>query len=150
MLIAYTAFLGMIGLGGFIYINGRPRKIFVSYYSKGNSHFKNLIMAWGKTNRLNIEDVSTGIKIKSKDEYYLKKRIREQINKADYFVVFIGENTHTRQWVNWEIEQAKNLKKKIVAVKEKKTHKSPQPLLGCGAIWIYGFCEEEIKNALNA
>lgn len=150
--LAYAAVLGIISLAGLIYAHGTPRKVFVSYYSKGNSHFKNLIMAWAQNNnlKLNIEDVSTDTKIKSDDETYLRKRMKEQIGKADDFIVFIGKDTHKRKWVAWEIEQAKLLKKRIIAVKEKKTYKSPQPLLGSGAIWVYGFSEEGIRNALNS
>ena len=150
--LAYAAVIGIISLAGLIYANGRPRKVFISYYSKGDSHFKNLIMAWAKNNnlKLNIEDVSTDTKIKSDDEVYLRKRMKEQISKADDFIVFIGKNTHKRQWVAWEIEQAKILGKRIIAVKEKKTYKSPQPLFGSGATWVYGFSEDGIRNALNS
>lgn len=150
--LAYAALVGIIGLVGFLYVNGKPRKVFISYYSKGDSHFKNLIIAWAKNEKLklNVEDVSTDTKIKSEDEAYLKKRMKEQINKADDFIVFIGKDTHEREWVAWEIEQAKKLGKRIVAVKEKRAYKSPQPLLNSGAIWVYGFSEEGIRNALSS
>jgi hypothetical protein len=109
-------------------------------------------MAWAKNNnlKLNIEDVSTDTKIKSDDEVYLRKRMREQISKADDFIVFVGEDTHKRRWIAWEIEQAKTLKKRIIAVKEKKTFKSPKPLFGSGVIWVYGFSEEGLRSALNS
>jgi len=150
--LAYVAVAGFFSLAGLLYVNGRPRKVFISYYSKSDSHFKNLIMAWANNNKfkLNIEDVSTDTKIKSDDESYLKRRMKEQISKADDFLIFIGEDTHKRQWVVWEIEQAKILKKRIIAVKENKQYKSPKPLLSSGAIWVYGFSEEGIRSALNS
>jgi hypothetical protein len=109
-------------------------------------------MAWAKNDnlKLKIEDVSTDTKIKSEDEAYLRKRMKEQISKADDFIVFIGEDTYEREWVAWEIMQAKKLGKRIIAVKEKRVHKSPPPLLNSGAIWVYGFSEEGIRNALSS
>lgn len=149
--IAYAAVAGLIGLVGYTYINGKPKKVFISYHSKGDSHFKNLILAWTNNENfpLNIEDFSTDTKIQSKDEAYLKKRMRDQISKADHFIVFIGKDTHSRPWVSWEIEQAKSLGKRIIAVKEHKNHKSPKSLLGSGAIWVYGFSEKGIRIALG-
>lgn len=98
---------------------------------------------------LRLDDVSTDLKIKSNDVNYLKRRMRDQIRKADYFIVFIGTDTHTRDWVTWEIEQAIDFNKKIIAVKEKRTNKSPKPLLGSGANWVFGFSEEKLRKALD-
>ena len=110
-----------------------------------------MIVAWAKNNNfeLQLEDMSTDLKINSNDKSYLKRRMRQQIDKADYFLVFIGKDTHKRDWVIWEIEQAISLNKVIIAVKEKRTHKSPKSLLGCNAIWVYGFSEEKIREALD-
>lgn len=150
--VAYAAVAGIVGFASYLYINGKPKKVFISYHSKGDSHFKNLIMAWSTNEKfaLSIEDFSTDTNIESKDEAYLKRRMREQISKAESFIVFVGKDTHTRPWVEWEIEQAIELKKKIIAVKENRMHKSPRSLLGCGAIWVYGFSEEGIRNALSS
>lgn len=149
--IAYTAAAGIIGLAGYLYVNGRPKKIFVSYYSKGDSRYKNLILAWAKNNnfKIKLDDKSTDTKINSQNKSYLKRRMKTQIDKADYFVVLVGEDTHEREWVSWEIEQAKKLGKTIIAVKEKKKYRSPLPLLNSGAKWVIGFSEEGIRQALK-
>lgn len=150
--LAYLAAVGLISLAGCLIVKGKPKKVFISYHSKGDSNYKNLIMAWAKNNnfKLNIEDLSTDIKINSKNSSYLRQRMKEQIRKSDYVIVFIGENTHKRKWVLWEIEQAKKLDKTIIAVKEKRTHKSPKSLFRSGVTWVYGFSEEGIRNALNS
>jgi len=149
--LAYLATAGLLTVAGYLFVNGKRKKVFISYYSKSDSHYKNMVIAWANNNKfkLQLDDVSTDIKIKSEDTNYLKKRMKQQIDKADYFMVFVGKNTHKRDWVTWEIEQAKILNKPIVAVKEKRTHKSPDALLGCDAIWVYGFSEEKIREALN-
>lgn len=149
--LVYIFTVAIAGLAGYLYIDGKPKKVFISYYSKGDSHYKNLIMAWAKNNKfkLNIEDKSTDTKIQSNDKNYLKRKMREQIEKASHFIVFIGEDTHEREWVSWEIEQAKKFGKKIIAVKENRHFKSPKPLLNSGATWVYGFTEDGLRNALN-
>ncbi len=149
--LAYFAAASLVSVAGYLFVNGKRKKVFISYYSKSDSHYKNMIIAWANNNKfkLQLDDVSTDIKIKSKDTNYLKKRMKQQIGKTDYFIVFLGKNTHKRDWVTWEIEQAILLDKTIVAVKEKRSHKSPKVLLGCNAIWVYGFSEEKIREALN-
>lgn len=145
--LAYLA----VAVAGYLFVNGKRKKVFISYYSKSDSHYKNMIIAWANNNKfkLQLDDVSTDIKIKSEDISYLKKIMKQKIDKADYFMVFVGKNTHKRDWVTWEIQQAKSFNKTIVAVKEKRTHKSPNALLGCNAIWVYGFTEEKIREALE-
>ncbi len=76
--------------------------------------------------------------------------MKEKINESDCVIVFIGEDTHERPWVQWEIKKAIELKKPIVAVKEKKTHKSPKLLIGCDAKWVYGFSEKKIREAIES
>jgi hypothetical protein len=149
--LGYIAITGFVGLVGYLAVRGKARKVFISYYSKRDSHYKNLIVAWAKNNKfkLNIEDVSTDIKIKSENLQYLKRRMKEKIGESDCVIVFVGVDTHERPWVDWEVEKAIELKKPIIAVKEKRTHKSPKSLLGCGAIWINGFSEEKIREALK-
>lgn len=145
------ALASTIGLAGYLALGKRKKKIFVSYHSKKDSHYKNLLNAWVKNDsfELDFEDVSTDTKINSRNQQYLKRRMKEQIKKSDCVMVFIGESTHKRPWVLWEIEKAKELKKPIIAVKERRGHKSPDGLLGCDATWVIGFSEEKIRNALK-
>jgi hypothetical protein len=52
-----------------------------------------------------------------KDET-IRRLLRMKISWASTVVVLIGENTHSRPWVNWEIEQAHKQGKRIVGVYE--------------------------------
>ncbi|RDB60550.1 hypothetical protein C1878_13955 [Gordonibacter sp. 28C] len=47
---------------------------------------------------------------------YIKSLIRSSIDWAGTVVVLIGEDTHTRDWVSWEIEYALKHGKNIVGV----------------------------------
>ena len=50
-----------------------------------------------------------------KDET-IRRLLRMKISWASSVVVLIGKDTHTRPWVNWEIEQANKQGKRIVGV----------------------------------
>lgn len=50
-----------------------------------------------------------------KDET-IKRLLRMKISWAGTVVVLIGKQTHSRPWVNWEIEQANKQGKRIVGV----------------------------------
>lgn len=53
----------------------------------------------------------------AKDPDYIKREIlAPQINWAGVMVVLISPETHTSQWVNWEIEYAHQMEKRIVGV----------------------------------
>jgi len=51
-------------------------------------------------------------------EKTLKRLLRMKMSWASTVVVIIGKNTHERPWVNWEIETAHRLGKRIVGVYE--------------------------------
>lgn len=54
---------------------------------------------------------------KAKDPDYIKTLLRAQIDWAGTMLVLIGPETHTRPWVNWEIEYAaQHGDKRIVGV----------------------------------
>lgn len=52
-------------------------------------------------------------------ERTLKRLLRMKMSWASTVVVVIGKNTHQRPWVNWEIETANQLGKRIVGVYER-------------------------------
>lgn len=49
-------------------------------------------------------------------ERTLKRLLRMKISWAKTVVVLVGANTHSRPWVNWEIDQANAQGKRIVGV----------------------------------
>lgn len=52
-------------------------------------------------------------------EETIRRLLRMKISWASTVVVLVGKETHTRPWVNWEIEQAHKQGKKIVGVYER-------------------------------
>ena len=49
----------------------------------------------------------------------IRRVLRMKISWASTVVVLVGKETHTRPWVNWEIEQAHKQGKRIVGVYER-------------------------------
>jgi len=46
----------------------------------------------------------------------IRRLLRMKISWAGAIIVLIGKETHSREWVNWEIEQANKQGKRIVGV----------------------------------
>lgn len=130
------------------------KTLFVSYRadSEGNS-YKNLIVAWSKNDNghfdIKFEDTSVGIGINSTNASYIKSVIKKKILSSDTVLVLIGENTAASDWVNWEIDTAFSLNKKIVAVKIKNSYTSPSSIYGKNASWAKSFTYEAIKKAID-
>lgn len=57
----------------------------------------------------------------------IRRLLRMKISWASTVVVLVGKETHTRPWVNWEIEQAHKQGKKIVGVYERGGQDVPLP-----------------------
>ncbi|MCG1346684.1 TIR domain-containing protein [Staphylococcus epidermidis] len=129
-------------------------KLFVSYRADDEgSQYKNLLVAWSSNPNKNFfdvkfEDTSIGISINSTDAYYIKRKIKEKIEDSNKVICIIGKNTHTSDWVNWEIETAKELNKPIVAIKISKFYNTPTRLYNKNIKWAYSFTYDAIKKAL--
>jgi hypothetical protein len=138
-------------IAGVINLFSEKKKIFVSYYFDADSRYKNMLMAWSENKKFNIEfeDVSADVGIKSETDADLQRVLSRKINDADVLLVIVGERTHRRKWVLWEVEKAVELGKRIVVVKLKSTYESPKELLGVGAKWAKSFDFEAIKAAID-
>ncbi len=93
------------------------KNAFVSHYSKDDEHIGKLKgLLDGKQYTLKNSSIDSTKPNSAKNEEYIKSMLRDRIRWASTVVVLIGPKTHTREWVNWEIEQAHTLGKRIVGV----------------------------------
>jgi len=93
--------------------------------------------AWSANDKfsLEFEDVSTDVSINSENEKYLKRRrIADKIKQCDVLIVLVGKKSHQRPWITWEINKAKEYKRKIVAIKIRKNYASPRELISSGVV----------------
>lgn len=127
------------------------KKIFVSYDYDNDRHYKNLLLAWDKNSEFDfaMNDQSADVSIKSDDAAAIKRAISAKINAATYFLCIIGTKTSKSDWVAWEIDKAKDLSKRLVAVKTSSTNDTPAGLLGAGASWAMSFTFDAIKKAVD-
>lgn len=95
----------------------KSRNVFISHYGADDDHVQKL--------KSNLSDRGITLRNSSIDstkpnnasnEDYIKGLLRDGISWAGSVVVLIGPNTHSRWWVNWEIEQAHKMGKRIIGV----------------------------------
>lgn len=128
------------------------RRVFISYAYDTDRHYKNLLIAWDKNKQFDffISDYSADVSINSSDATAIKSVISRYINNATILLVIVGSQTHRSEWVRWEIQKAKELGKKIVAVKTDPSNTSPSELHNAGAKWAMSFSFLSITNAIGA
>jgi len=127
------------------------KKIFISYDYDNDKQYKNLLLAWDKNSEFDFgfSDQSADVSIQSADAAAIKRAISAKINAATYFLCLVGSKTSKSSWVTWEIEKAKDLKKKLVAVKISSGNTTPSGLLNAGTSWAMSFTFDAIKKAIE-
>jgi hypothetical protein len=97
--------------------------VFISHYHKDDTDVGNLTKLLNgrgydvrnssiRANPKNQERLNKGL-VK---EETIRRLLRMKISWAGKVIVLIGKDTHTRRWVNWEIEQAHKQNKDIIGV----------------------------------
>ncbi|ABS41760.1 TIR domain-containing protein [Clostridium botulinum] len=140
--------------------NMAKKKVCISFDYENDKNYKNLLAAWDvNTNfEFSFNDL-TPTEINSNDYSRVKAVITQKISSATYLLVIVGEHANDehprkseigdRNWINWEINKAKELGKKLVAVKINKSYESPTALLNSGASWAMSFTKDSIIKALD-
>lgn len=151
----FLMIVGVVGL--FAIVNKalispfRKKKIFISYYYDKDRALKRLLNAWSKNDKFDIdfEDTSADVSLDTSTDEELEYELTKRIKNSDIVLVLIGDNTHSRKWVKYEIREAVRLQKTIVAVKHRKSSKSPTVLKGVGAHWVYEFRAKKVSDAIK-
>ncbi|MFC1560868.1 TIR domain-containing protein [Candidatus Latescibacterota bacterium] len=89
------------------------RRVFISFQHK-DRHAKELLKAQSGNKHIDLDfnDQSPGRALSSR----WKSRMKNRINNASATVVMIGKDTYRSKAVNWEIEQSRNARNKIIGV----------------------------------
>jgi hypothetical protein len=99
------------------------RHLFISHHSKDDADVSGLIDLLSKKG-YDIRNSSMTLKARNQQRLEQGQVSKEAIERllvmklkwATTVVVLIGEQTHARPWVNWEIDKANELGKRIVGV----------------------------------
>lgn len=97
--------------------DGVRRNVFISFaYEDVNE--VNLLRGQAKNEKADIEfdDYSVKEAFDSKDADYIKRKIREKIDKTSVTLVYLSEHSVKSKWVNWEIEESYKRGKGVVGV----------------------------------
>lgn len=95
----------------------KTKNVFISHYNKHEENIgkmKELLSEKGYTIKNSSIDSTKPNRATSQE--YIKRLLRMRIQWAGTFICLIGPNTHKREWVNWEIEQANKKGKRIIGV----------------------------------
>lgn len=136
---------------------GKRRHVFISHHHKDDKHVDKLT---GLLHRQGDDIRNSSWRLKPENEQRLRENrvsdevirryLRRKVSWAGTIVVLIGEKTHTRPWVNWEIEEANRQGKRIVGVYLRGGTEADVPeSLKDHASAIVNWNTSSISNAIN-
>lgn len=104
----------------------KTKNVFISHHHKDDAQVDKLSNLLGK-NGYDIRNSSIRAKPANQrrldkglvKDATIKRLLRMKISWAGSVIVLVGKETHSRPWVNWEIEQAHKQGKNIVGVYER-------------------------------
>lgn len=108
------------------------KDVFISHHSKDEEHLhkmKELLEKKGYSIR--NSSITSDKPNNASSENYIKTMLSSRIRWASVCVVLVGPETHSREWVEWEIEYAHKHGKRIVGV------------------YCHGGTEADVPEALN-
>lgn len=95
----------------------KSNNVFISHYGKDDEHVQKLKALLKKSNRvLRNSSIDSTKPNNAKNEEYVKSLLRDGIKWAGTTIVLIGPKTHTRWWVDWEIEKSFKEGNRIIGV----------------------------------
>ena len=93
------------------------RNVFISFNSDDIDEV-NLLRGQAKNDNTDLEFSDRSLKepFNSDNAEYIKRGIREKIDQSSVTVVYLSENSHKSEWVNWEIEESLRKGKGVIGV----------------------------------
>lgn len=135
-------------------------KIFVSFDFEKDKHYKYTLNMWNANPNFEFtcNDKSPS-EIQSWNIPTIKSVLSRKIKEATHVIVIVGKEANKlhkdreiigyRNWQNFEIAKAKELKKHIIAVQLNYLYEYPEELKYCGAERVYNFNYASIMEALK-
>ncbi|MFX1366910.1 MAG: toll/interleukin-1 receptor domain-containing protein [Promethearchaeota archaeon] len=86
---------------------------------------------------------------RNKGEVAVRTYLKGIIGECDALICLIGQNTHSSQWVAYELDVANSQGKKIIPLRIRKTSGGPPKLIKERDLKIVKWSSEEINDALS-
>lgn len=83
------------------------KRVFISFKSEDRNQVNGLRLL-AANDRFDIEfyDESVRTPVNSENAAYIRRRIREKINRTSVTLCMVSALTHESQWVTWELEES--------------------------------------------
>jgi len=97
--------------------SAQNRHVFISFANEDIDDV-NLLRGQAKNEKsdLNFDDYSVKEAFDSKNADYIKRQIREKIDRTSVTIVYLSKHSATSEWVNWEIEESLKRGKGVIGV----------------------------------
>lgn len=129
------------------------RHVFISFDHEDLDEV-NLLRGQAKNDKLDLhfDDHSVKEPYDSANADYIKRNIREKIDRCSVTVVYLSEKTASSKWVNWEIEESLKRGKGVIGVYKGDAPPSRVPQAfgqnGCKAVkWEHAALTKAIEEA---
>jgi hypothetical protein len=129
------------------------RHVFISFANEDLGEV-NLFRGQAKSDKsdLQFDDFSVKEAFDSANADYIKRQIRERIDRCSVTVVYLSEHSATSKWVNWEIEESLKRGKGVIGVYKGDNPPEWLPLAfeknGCKAVkWEHAALMQAIDEA---
>jgi glycerophosphoryl diester phosphodiesterase len=95
----------------------KTRNVFISF-SHEDLDEVNLLRGQAKNKSSDLEygDHSVKEAFNSENSEYIRRKIREKLERASVTMVYLSNKSMKSDWVKWEVEQSKKMGKGVVAV----------------------------------
>jgi len=115
--------------------HARRRKLFLSFHYEDRQQVNGFrLMARNPNLDIDFFDASVREAVNSERSTYIRGAIADKIRRASVLVCLIGDGTAWRDWVQWEINKAIELRKGICGIRLKDSRgASPSVLREVGA-----------------
>ncbi|TYP94882.1 MTH538 TIR-like domain (DUF1863) [Fodinibius salinus] len=110
----------------------KTKNVFISHHSKDEeniSKLKKLLRKQGY--QIKNSSIDSSKPNQATNKKYIRRLLRMRIQWAGTFICLVGPETHNRDWVNWEIDQA---------------HKKDKQIVG---VYLHGGTENDVPEGIN-
>jgi hypothetical protein len=106
------------------------KRVFLSFIVEDEKHVDGVrLLAKNPNNDLEFYDESVKEPFDSTNAEYLRRRIKEKIDRTSVTVCLISEETHRSKWVDWELKTSDDKGNTIIAMAVKGVHEAILPKL---------------------
>ena len=107
---------------------GASRHVFISFDHEDLNEV-NLLRGQAKNDSIDLQfdDHSVKEPYDSTSAEYIKRNIREKIDRCSVTMVYLSEKTASSKWVNWEIEESLKRGKGVIGVYKGETPPAQTP-----------------------